>query len=97
MTQPRASPLRAGRRGERHRSKLCQRLPEKRDDALTCASPFAAPRRLLIKGIRSFSPENTAVLQFDTPLTLIVGQNGAGKTVSIDVGSCSEPVVPFVR
>lgn len=45
------------------------------------ASPFGPLYRLLIKGIRSFSPENTAVLQFDTPLTLIVGQNGAGKTV----------------
>ncbi len=37
--------------------------------------------KLLIKGIRSFSPENTNVIEFYRPLTLIVGQNGAGKTV----------------
>lgn len=37
--------------------------------------------KLLIKGIRSFSPDNTHVIEFYKPLTLIVGQNGAGKTV----------------
>ncbi len=36
---------------------------------------------MLIKGIRSFSPDNTAVIEFYRPLTLIVGHNGAGKTV----------------
>lgn len=39
--------------------------------------------KMLIKGIRSFSPENTDVIEFYRPLTLIVGQNGAGKTVSL--------------
>lgn len=38
--------------------------------------------QMLIKGIRSFSPDNTAVVEFYRPLTLIVGHNGAGKTVS---------------
>ena len=37
--------------------------------------------QMLIKGIRSFSPDNTHVIEFYKPLTLIVGQNGAGKTV----------------
>jgi hypothetical protein len=38
--------------------------------------------QMLIKGIRSFSPENTNVVEFYRPLTLIVGANGAGKTAS---------------
>jgi DNA repair exonuclease SbcCD ATPase subunit len=37
--------------------------------------------KLLIKGIRSFSPENDHAIVFPKPLTLIVGRNGAGKTV----------------
>ena len=37
--------------------------------------------QLLIKGIRSFSPNNQHGIEFYKPLTLIVGQNGAGKTV----------------
>lgn len=37
---------------------------------------------MLIKGIRSFAPDNTTVIEFYKPLTLIVGANGAGKTVS---------------
>lgn len=37
--------------------------------------------QLLIKGVRSFSPENQGVIEFYKPLTLIVGHNGAGKTV----------------
>ena len=37
--------------------------------------------KMLIKGIRSFSPDNTNVITFFKPLTLIVGPNGAGKTV----------------
>jgi len=38
--------------------------------------------QMLIKGIRSFSPDNQNVVEFYKPLTLIVGHNGAGKTVS---------------
>ena len=37
--------------------------------------------KMLIKGIRSFSPDNQIPIEFYKPLTLIVGQNGAGKTV----------------
>ena len=37
--------------------------------------------KMLIKGIRSFDPENKNVITFFKPLTLIVGSNGAGKTV----------------
>lgn len=37
--------------------------------------------KLLIQGIRSFSPQNRNVIEFYKPLTLIVGTNGAGKTV----------------
>lgn len=39
--------------------------------------------QMLIKGIRSFSPENAHVIEFYKPLTLIVGHNGAGKTVCL--------------
>ncbi|KAK6790217.1 hypothetical protein RDI58_014017 [Solanum bulbocastanum] len=38
--------------------------------------------KMLIKGIRSFDPENKNVITFFRPLTLIVGPNGAGKTVA---------------
>lgn len=42
--------------------------------------------RLLIQGIRSFgcTDQEKAVIKFDTPLTLITGQNGAGKTTVIE-------------
>lgn len=40
--------------------------------------------KLLVRGIRSFSPYNENVIEFYTPLTLIVGQNGAGKTTIIE-------------
>lgn len=39
---------------------------------------------MLIKGIRSFDPENRHVITFFKPLTLIVGPNGAGKTTIIE-------------
>lgn len=39
--------------------------------------------KLLIQGVRSFSPEQHQVIEFtQSPLTLIVGPNGSGKTVS---------------
>lgn len=37
--------------------------------------------RLLIQGIRSFGPQNRNIIEFYHPLTIIVGSNGAGKTV----------------
>ena len=36
--------------------------------------------KLSIQGIRSFSPEDKNIIEFQTPLTLIVGANGTGKT-----------------
>ena len=40
--------------------------------------------KLLIRGIRSFSPHQENVIEFYTPLTIIVGHNGAGKTTVIE-------------
>ena len=37
--------------------------------------------KLLIRGIRSFDPKGDETVKFYTPLTLIVGHNGSGKTV----------------
>jgi DNA repair protein RAD50 len=44
--------------------------------------------QMLIKGIRSFAPENNAAIEFYKPLTLIVGSNGAGKTVRTVLSAC---------
>ncbi|KYQ93083.1 DNA recombination/repair protein [Tieghemostelium lacteum] len=40
--------------------------------------------KLLIQGIRSFDPKDGSVIDFYTPLTLLVGSNGAGKTTVIE-------------
>ncbi|XP_045532094.1 DNA repair protein RAD50-like [Pieris brassicae] len=40
--------------------------------------------KLLIKGIRSFNPNDSNTIEFYSPLTLIVGQNGTGKTTIIE-------------
>lgn len=40
--------------------------------------------KLLISGIRSFSPKDNEIIQFGAPLTLICGQNGCGKTTVIE-------------
>lgn len=55
--------------------------------------------KLLIKGIRSFSPENVNVVEFFRPLTLIVGQNGAGKTTIIEClkQACTGALPPNTR
>ena len=37
--------------------------------------------KLSIQGIRSFSPTQSATIEFFKPLTIIVGEYGAGKTV----------------
>jgi len=36
---------------------------------------------LTIKGIRNFDPKNAQKIEFFRPLTLIIGNNGSGKTV----------------
>ena len=38
--------------------------------------------QLSIQGIRNFAPENPEVIKFEPPVTLILGKNGSGKTVS---------------
>ncbi|MCO5593574.1 hypothetical protein L7F22_047589 [Adiantum nelumboides] len=55
--------------------------------------------KMLIKGIRSFSPENTHVITFYKPLTLIVGPNGAGKTTIIESlkHACTGELPPNAR
>lgn len=54
---------------------------------------------MLIKGIRSFDPENKNVITFFRPLTLIVGPNGAGKTTIIECLklSCTGELPPNAR
>lgn len=51
---------------------------------------------MMIKGIRSFPPDAAAVIEFQKPLTLIVGANGAGKTVreSLDGGRGVQRMLP---
>lgn len=45
---------------------------------------MAKIERMQIKGIRSYSPDDGSVIEFPSPLTLIVGQNGCGKTSIIE-------------
>jgi DNA repair protein RAD50 len=40
--------------------------------------------KLSISGVRSFSPGAREAIQFYSPLTLIVGYNGSGKTTIIE-------------
>ena len=36
--------------------------------------------KLAIRGIRAFSPDREQAIEFESPLTMIVGANGCGKT-----------------
>lgn len=51
-------------------------------------------RRLSIRGIRNFGDDNDeAEIRFSRPLTLILGQNGTGKTTIIEAlkfATCGE-------
>lgn len=38
--------------------------------------------QLSIQGIRNFSSDSAEVIRFEPPVTLILGKNGSGKTVS---------------
>ena len=40
--------------------------------------------KLALRGIRSFSPFDEEKIEFFKPLTLLLGQNGAGKTTIIE-------------
>ncbi|EPS72319.1 hypothetical protein M569_02430, partial [Genlisea aurea] len=55
--------------------------------------------KMLIKGIRSFDPQNKNVITFFRPLTLIVGPNGAGKTTIIEClkVACAGELPPNAR
>ena len=41
-------------------------------------------KHLEIRGIRSFDPNDSQTISFYTPLTIIVGKNGCGKTTLIE-------------
>ncbi|KAL1509533.1 hypothetical protein ABEB36_004248 [Hypothenemus hampei] len=45
---------------------------------------MAVLEKLNILGIRSFGPKESETITFSTPLTLILGQNGCGKTTIIE-------------
>ena len=40
--------------------------------------------KLSVQGIRAFSPDHSEVIEFYSPLTMIVGANGCGKTTIIE-------------
>lgn len=41
----------------------------------------ASLNKLAIRGIRSFDDKSVSVIEFYSPVTVIVGHNGSGKTV----------------
>ena len=45
---------------------------------------MASLNKLAIRGIRSFDDEKVTVIEFVTPVTVIDGQNGSGKTTIIE-------------
>lgn len=45
----------------------------------TCT--MASLNKLAIRGIRSFDDKQISVIEFYSPVTVIVGHNGSGKTV----------------
>ncbi|KAF8903154.1 AAA domain-containing protein [Gymnopilus junonius] len=45
---------------------------------------MASLNKLAIRGIRSFDDKSIAVIEFFTPVTVIVGHNGSGKTTIIE-------------
>ena len=49
--------------------------------------------KLAIRGIRAFSPDREQAIEFESPLTMIVGANGCGKTTVRDAASrCSDAI-----
>ena len=45
---------------------------------------MAKIEKMAISGLRSYSPDELGYIEFQTPLTLIVGTNGSGKTSIIE-------------
>ena len=45
---------------------------------------MASLNKLAIRGIRSFDDKQISVIEFFTPVTVIVGHNGSGKTTIIE-------------
>eukprot|EP00752_Nemacystus_decipiens_P005268 g4778.t1 len=60
---------------------------------------MASINKLSIRGIRSFSHEREQVIEFYTPLTMIVGSNGCGKTTIIEClkYACTGALPPGAR
>ncbi|KEP54869.1 DNA repair protein RAD50 [Rhizoctonia solani 123E] len=59
------------------------------DASLSCNLPVkkyyrASLNKLAIRGIRSFDDKSVAVIEFYSPVTVIVGHNGSGKTTIIE-------------
>ena len=49
--------------------------------------------KLAIRGIRAFSPDREQAIEFESPLTMIVGANGCGKTTVRGAASrCSDAI-----
>ena len=46
--------------------------------------PMASLNKLAIRGIRSFDDKQISVIEFFSPVTVIVGHNGSGKTTIIE-------------
>jgi DNA repair protein RAD50 len=53
-------------------------------DGTTAADKMSRIDKLSIVGVRAFDPMGRETLAFETPLTLIVGFNGSGKTTIIE-------------
>ncbi|MBW0467450.1 hypothetical protein O181_007165 [Austropuccinia psidii MF-1] len=63
------------------RSQNCQNLS---NQAKLDSTKMSSIDKLAIRGIRSFDNQSMAVMQFYSPLTVIVGYNGSGKTTIIE-------------
>ena len=55
--------------------------------------------KMLVRGIRAFSPHNEDAIEFFKPLTIIVGPNGSGKTTVIEClkQACTGTMPPGVK
>ena len=71
---------------------VCGDSPSHLDDALPAA--MSSLNKLATRGIRSFDDKSLAVIEFFSPVTVIVGDNGYGKTTIIEclkyVWSCTK-------